>query len=703
VEGLVTVSQRDQQRDIRAESPQQLSELREAARYLEAYRAIVDRHAIVAETDPRGTITFVNDAFCEISGYGRDELLGQNHRLLNSGHHPRSMWAEMYRTVARGGVWRGEVCNRAKTGRLYWVDTTIAPLHHADGRLRGYFAIRHDISALKRSQAKLAESEAFLERAGVVAGVGGWQMDLATRTLRWTAQTARIHDASPEHVPSVEEAVGFYPPHVQPDVRAAVEACIRDGTPFDLELPFITATGRSIWVRATGQLELDQGRPARLMGALQDVTAAHEQAEALRDKNRELAEARAHAEAMAQKAEEASRLKSEFLANMSHEIRTPMTAILGYTELLADEGDLAAAPPRRLEYLDTIRRNGGHLLAIINDILDLSKIEAGKMVIEPQPVDPAALLRDVVELMRVKADAKGVSLRLEITGPLPATLRTDAVRLRQVLVNLISNAIKFTHAGSVNVSAAMADGDSGPALEVRVADTGIGLSAAEIARLFEPFAQADASTTRRFGGTGLGLRIARRLSELLGGDIRVESRPGLGSTFTVRIAAGGDAAAPRLLSAASRPRAVPLGPAPLAGRRVLLVEDGLDNQRLIGLHLRRAGADVRVADNGRLALEQLCVAGRDEAALRRPFDVDLVITDMQMPEIDGYTLARTLRSRGWDRPILALTAHAMAGDEQRCRDAGCDDYLTKPIDRVTLVEACLRWLTPASDEAERAA
>ncbi|MFZ4574052.1 MAG: ATP-binding protein, partial [Phycisphaerales bacterium] len=380
-----------------------------------------------------------------------------------------------------------------------------------------------------------------------------------------------------------------------------------------------------------------------------------------------------------------------FLANMSHEIRTPMTAILGYADLLSEQCG-SGEDARRAEYVGTIKRNGEHLLSIINDILDISKIEAGKMTVELVRVDPMGLLREIEQLMSVKAQAKGIALGVEQECPLPAAVVTDAVRLRQVLVNLVGNAIKFTEVGGVRIRVGLCgDASGGQLLRVRVTDSGIGMTQSQVDGLFEAFHQADSSVTRRFGGTGLGLRISRSLAEMLGGTVTATSEPGVGSEFTLTVAlrpdlnvpTAGDEHPPVFVSGSAT------GPAAnLAGVRIFLAEDGPDNQRLISFHLRKAGAEVRVFENGRVALEAMTADGTAEGTLRDPPPCDLLLTDMQMPEMDGYTLASVLRERGSKLPIVALTAHAMGGDAEKCISAGCDAYATKPIDRERLVSIC---------------
>ena len=386
-------------------------------------------------------------------------------------------------------------------------------------------------------------------------------------------------------------------------------------------------------------------------------------------------------------AQEASRLKSEFLAHTSHEIRTPMTALVGYTELL---GDTDLAPAERAECLATVRRSGEHLMAIVNDILDLSKIESGRMTIERMACSPFALVAEVAAVLRPRAAHDGLDVEVGYRSPLPETIETDPTRLRQILLNLVGNAIKFTPRGSVRL-------EVGPVEDTRlcfeVIDTGIGLDAEQQARLFTAFSQADASTTRRFGGTGLGLAISKRLAGMLGGDLRVRSVPGEGSTFTLTIDVG-SLAGVRLLDRPPEVRAAAERPEPSADERqalrgrILLAEDGLDARRLLARHLRAAGAEVETAENGLVACE-LALRAADAGT---PYD--LILMDMQMPELDGYAAAARLRAAGYRGPIVALTAHAMEDERARCLGAGCDGFATKPILRRALIEVARAYLAP---------
>lgn len=400
----------------------------------------------------------------------------------------------------------------------------------------------------------------------------------------------------------------------------------------------------------------------------------------------------------AEEAGAATRSKSEFLANMSHEIRTPMTAILGYADLLRDDSNAATCPEKRGEYISTIKRNGNHLLGILNDILDISKIEAGKLCVETVDSDLVQLVRDVASLMSVKSREKQIALHVVGVTAIPSLVKTDPVRLRQILMNLIGNAIKFTQVGGVTLSLEWCDRSQ--QMHCVVTDTGIGMTEEQMGRLFQAFEQADSSTTRKFGGSGLGLQITRRLTELMGGEISVSSELGAGSRFTLSLpmpkceGAEMNPAGPLVASQeqADAQQDVPVRREGLKGARVLLAEDGVDNQRLIGFHLRRAGAEVTVVENGKLAVEAMCLCGDIKNPLYPAPSFDLLLSDMQMPEMDGYTAVRMLRDKGCRLPIVALTAHAMAGDRERCLAAGCSDYASKPIDPEHLIKLCVQAL-----------
>jgi signal transduction histidine kinase/CheY-like chemotaxis protein len=397
-------------------------------------------------------------------------------------------------------------------------------------------------------------------------------------------------------------------------------------------------------------------------------------------------------------AEAANRFKSMFFANISHEIRTPLTAINGFAELILNPERSEA---ERVNDAKVIRRNGEHLLTLINDILDLSKIEAGKMSVDRILCDPAGVVGGVASMLKPRAVEKGLTLDVKFEGPIPKLIRTDPGRLRQVVINLVANAIKFTREGGVKLVVAIKPsiGAEKPVLEVKIADTGIGIPADRQASMFQPFVQGDATITRQFGGSGLGLAISQHFARALGGDIAVSSEVGRGSTFTVTVATDS------LMEAAMHERPEDameaqdnfVGPKVKISGTVLVAEDGIDNQALIAARLRETGLKVEIAPNGQIACEKAMAA----ADGGRPYDV--ILMDVQMPVMDGFTATLQLRSKGYRGPIIALTANAMERDRSKCLAAGCNDFVTKPIKLEKLFKAIGRYLAVTAVAEEGAA
>lgn len=389
----------------------------------------------------------------------------------------------------------------------------------------------------------------------------------------------------------------------------------------------------------------------------------------------------------------ANKSKSEFLANMSHEIRTPMNAILGFTDVLRRGYDKSAGDSRK--YLNTIHSSGSHLLNLINDILDLSKVESGKFEVEQIECQPHLIAYEVLQILTAKANEKGIHLELESTGKIPDRICSDPARIRQIITNLVGNAIKFTEEGVIKVVLA-AEENSDNQLRIEVHDCGIGMTEDQCQRIFDPFSQADTSTTRKFGGTGLGLTISRKFAEALGGSISVTSQPNVGSVFTVLISMGSSESAEWI--SLDEFDGQPLDDAEentsweFVDKRVLVVDDGPENRDLVCLVLQQAGIETDWAENGKV--------GSDKALANH---YDLVLMDMQMPVMDGYTATRRLRDHGYSQPIYALTAHAMSGFEQGCLDAGCTGYLTKPIDIELLLSTLGKVMGGRQVSAEKAA
>jgi signal transduction histidine kinase/DNA-binding NarL/FixJ family response regulator len=453
---------------------------------------------------------------------------------------------------------------------------------------------------------------------------------------------------------------------------------------------------RNYQVRANKTTDDELGRLVDCFNAmLEQIEQRDVQLNLHRNHLEELVAARtAELSAAKDKAEEASRAKTAFLANMSHEIRTPMTAILGYSDLMLSPVQTMSD---RVNCLQVVRRNARHLMDLINDILDISKIEAEKLTLEKVPCDVARLAVDVVSMLRVRAIAKQISLRVEFAGDIPEIVRTDPLRFRQVLMNLTGNAIKFTERGEVCVRVSVEKTSAGSSrIKTEVSDTGIGMTQEQISRLFQPFVQADESMTRKYGGSGLGLVISKRLATLMGGDLIVQSELGRGSKFALVVEGGPLEGVPMRRGLTESMLAVLASPTQsddvaLHGR-ILLAEDGVDNQHLITMHLTMAGAEVVVAANGQEAVERV-----------KSESFDLVLMDMQMPVLDGYQATAQLRRLGYKLPIIALTAHAMSGDRAKCLDVGCTDYLTKPIDKEVLLRSVDGYMKPSGDGRRRAA
>jgi PAS domain S-box-containing protein len=642
-----------------------------AALEVAALRGALDEHSIISVADRSGRIIDVNTGFCRISGFAREELIGQDHRVLNSGTHPKAFWVDVWKTIASGKAWRGEVCNRRKDGTIYWVDSTIVPYRGANGAIDKYVSIRFDVTAQKQAEAALARSEGR-HRAIVSA-----MPDLMFRVDR----EGRFVDCEGTDgllVPR-EQFIGrqiqeILPPDVTRQAREAIQGAMDSGSMRQFDYALDLEDGRREYEMRVVGLTADD-----VLCFARDITERKASERALRVARVE--------------AEGASRAKSEFLANMSHEIRTPLTAILGYAQILRETQDTdEESRQSQIQSLETIERASNHLLGVINDILDISKIESGRMVVERIETPLVSVVEEVSSLIRPRAESKGVTLCTTFETPVPDRIVSDPTRMRQILMNLVGNATKFTDAGRIDLRVSIVERGSLSAIRFEVVDTGAGMSESQAASLFEPFAQADGSITRRHGGTGLGLAISRRLAELMGGDVWLEwSHEGKGSCFVAELPLVDVREDLLQVRGAGDSPAQPAGPspadlsAPLRGR-ILLAEDGVDNQRLIEFHLKRAGAHITIVADGLEAMAAI------EDAEHRGEPFDLLLTDIQMPNMDGYTLVRTLRSRGLSIPIVALTAHAMAEDRVRCLEAGCDGYASKPIERQLLIETCARWM-----------
>ena len=641
----------------------------------------------VVITDLSGRIEYVNDAFLLATGFAREDVIGQNPSILKSGKTPRSTYEEMWSMLRRGESWRGELVNRRKDGTEFVEQAILSPIREPGGRVTHYVGIKKDITATKRMEEELRRhrdhlEERVQERTDELAAIFRALPDLYFRIDRRgvileslaTSPTA-LHSRPARFL---KQRIGdILPAEAAERVQGALER-LDAGDPvveFEYELS-LTEGAR------TYEARLAPLGTAQAIVILRDVTEGNRTKRALGE---------AHDAALA-----ANRAKSAFLANMSHEIRTPMNAIIGFSHLARAE-----TPSRRgRDMLDKIARAAEHLLAIINDILDFSKIEAEKMSIERAEIDVERLVTGVCDLVGEAARAKGLALTTDV-GTLPRSLLGDGTRLQQVLLNFCGNAVKFTEAGAVSLRGAVVSADDVTTrVRFEVSDTGIGLTPAQRARLFQPFQQADLSTTRKYGGTGLGLVIARRLAQLMGGDVGCESEPGRGSTFWIEVPFGTVSSPstqrsrpPRVDGGRARRSSEPLSlrspsmraVADLAGEqplRVLIAEDNELNREVIVALLGTVGLAPDIAWNGLEAVEW---------ARARPYD--LILMDVQMPHMSGLEATRMIRALpGHARtPILAMTASASREDREESLAAGLDMHIAKPVEPEALWAALLQW------------
>jgi len=670
-------------------SLQDISERQTARSRLRLQQAALDAavNAIMI-ANREGVIDYINPAFTQTTGYSAAEAIGQSTKILRSGAHDNAFYNAMWQTLLSGKPWEGELSNRRKNGELYPEQMTVTPITD-NGVITHFVAIKRDISeeVRTRTQLKLIESAIGATDQGIHI------MDAAPhpdgplilyvnegfcRITGYTSQQCVGKRLSLLRAPDMSEA----------DISQITQA-ITHGQSLTQEVSYRRQDGSlSVGELHLSPVQSEQAQVTHYIGVLSDI-GLRKQAEAA------LREAR-------DQALENSRLKSEFLSTMSHEIRTPMNGIVGMTDLLLD----TPLDAEQREFTGLLRDSAQALMEIINDILDFSKIEAGKLDIEFTRFDLAQLLRGSVDMLGSKAREKSLTLRYQIDPTLPRLLQGDPTRLRQILLNLVGNAIKFTDSGSVTLSARAVSASHGQLLRLDIIDTGIGISSATQARLFQSFTQADSSTTRKYGGTGLGLAICKRLVELMGGQIGVHSELGQGANFWLTLpllpadADLGDepqlfvdsqTAAPNDLMKSQVDAPAPAAP-PV--KHLLLAEDNPVNQRLAQLLITKLGYTLDMVDNGQLAVQAVAraLSGTSPAYAA-------VLMDCQMPVMDGFEATAAIRSAQPEGqphlPIIALTANAMQGDRERCLAAGMDDYLSKPIQAAMLRSMLDQWVGPA--------
>jgi PAS domain S-box-containing protein len=533
-------------------------------------------------------------------------------------------------------------------------------------------------------EASLQEDQLRLELVLEIAKMGMWDFDPRGSILYWSERAKSFFGMPPDEEVTYEKFINAVHPDDREITHRTMQTALNSTSgKYDLEFRTVGKTDGIVRsIRATGLVHFNSGGdPVRLIGVSWDVTK-HRQEEA------ELRQAR-------DKAEDADRIKTQFLANMSHEMRTPLSAILGFSDLAMDPD---CAPERVKQYLFTIRRNGESLLKLINEVLDLSKVEANKVEVEEFRFPFRDALEEVLSVFRAAAQEKQIELSVSSLGSVPEFIETDPFRFKQILTNLVGNAIKFTDRGRVHLCVRVIPPlilGKHLKIEIAIRDTGIGISSHQSKKLFQRFSQADNSVSRKYGGTGLGLALSQQLARALGGDVTLrESSPGLGSTFVFIFEDSVYRQDMPFIHLNCEDRPTPLAAEThyevnLEGTKVLLVEDAPDNQMLVSLMLKAAGAHVDVAENGLEGIEKAVVE-----------DYDVVLMDIQMPVLDGYRATMKLREKGYKKPIIALTAHAMTEEKDKCLSAGFDDHLTKPINRKDLLSEVAMFSSRANGERQ---
>ncbi|HPF58838.1 MAG TPA: PAS domain S-box protein [Candidatus Competibacteraceae bacterium] len=674
--------------------------------------AVEQSPSSIVITDLDTHIEYVNEAFCQSSGYHHDEVIGKTLCVLHAGH-PQATDAGLWETLKQGKTWKGEFVNRRKNGETYIEFAYISPVRQSDGEITHYLVIKEDITERKRIGQELDRYRHHLEE---LVNERTGQLQKANRIL---AEREKFIRTVTDHLPGL---VGYwdhelrcrfanaaYLPWVGRPPEAILGLHIQDlmgEKQFRQNEPYIQAALNGeqqhferVLIKADGSTghTWTQYIPDIVDGCVQGFFVLVTDITNIKQAQQELEKLNEQLQHRTEQAEEASHAKSAFLANMSHEIRTPLNAILGFTHLLQCA---AIDNSQQLEMLRKVSSAAQHLLSLINNILDLSKIEAGKVVLEPVDFRLKLLVDQVFIQVGEKAAAKGLRLLQEIDPALPRSLHGDPLRLRQVLLNFTSNAIKFTEQGSIVIRVVVVE-NTAAGLRVRfeVSDTGVGIAPEFQTRIFEAFEQADSSTTRQYGGTGLGLAISQRLVQMMGGEMGVNSQMGAGSTFwfSVRLGKSRQAMMPRLETLQRLdettghvhiPDAKHILRHHYSGTRLLLVEDNAVNQEVALALLEQVGFAVDLAVNGAEAVERV-----------KETSYALILMDVQMPVMDGLEATRIIRCLPHRQatPVLAMTASAFIEDRLRCLEAGMNDHIAKPVDVATLFTTLLKWLPGQSD------
>jgi two-component system, chemotaxis family, CheB/CheR fusion protein len=665
-----------------------LEQERESA---DKFRTLADNIAQFAwMAEPDGAISWYNQRWFDYTGYNLEEMQSWGWTKVHHPDHSERVVRAANAAFESGQSWEDTFPLRRHDGVYRWFLTRMIPIFDSEGKVVRWFGTNTDVTEQKEAEERLRRSSDALQLGNELAGFTIAEVDYERNRVHLSKGYAELFGLPTDQL-VIERSTLLTMMH--PEDRDWLEQCIQSALIaqveqiLSLDHRIVRADGMTRWLSVRKQLFFERDVAGEVVSrsaliAAQDITA-HKKIEADLEHARQLAEA-------------SNKAKSDFLANMSHEIRSPMTAILGFADLLKTENS------EEREKVETIRRNGQFLLELVNDILDLSKIEAGKVDIDVVEFSPHQMLEEVCSLMSIRAAESGLELRMIHEGPIPSSIKSDPIRLRQVLINLVGNAIKFTDVGHVTLKLHYQETDRMICFDV--IDTGIGISESQQGKLFKPFEQGDSSIVRKYGGSGLGLAISQRLAELMGGRINVKSSIGKGSTFSLVLPCHeaillvlpdqpgnslGTMDSPLDLSGGTVDES---RRATMSGRlniRVLIVDDRRDIRFLTQHLVKHLGGDVLVAENGIEALE---VIAEEESAGRK---LDIILMDVQMPKMDGFTAVRHLRSLGFALPIIALTANAMESDRDACFAAGYTDYLSKPINTNRLTEVLRRHCADA--------
>ncbi|HQT05417.1 MAG TPA: response regulator [Thiotrichales bacterium] len=616
----------------------------------------VNQHAIVSVADKHGNIIDVNEKFCEISGYDRSELIGQNHRIVKSGEHPAEFYQQLWRTISQGHIWQGVICNRAKDGSLYWVESSITPFLDEAGKPYQYVSIRTDITRQIRSEQAVELAKERLRRGQIYANIGTWEWNIGSGELFWTEQIAPLFGyAKGELETSYENFLNAIHPDDRDKVIAAVNDCVEKGSRYHIEHRVVWPDGTIRWLLEKGDVLRDSdGKPIKMIGVVQDVTEIQLAKEA---------------------AERANRAKSEFLSSMSHELRTPLNSIIGFSQLLA----LSDLSDKQKKQLGTITQSGKHLLSLINDVLEFAKLENGKIHLNIQPIDVKPIIEQVVALSESHAYANNIHIKLASWQD-QHYIQADPVRFQQILVNLMSNGIKYNRPnGLLTLNWQTETRAQQPFWRLTIQDTGYGIAEEDIPRLFVPFDRLghESSTIE---GTGIGLSITKDLVEQMGGYIEVDSNPNVGTAFSIGLPLAHQSHIPYPTLSNDLTEPSPTQHGAHQPIKVLYVEDNPANMKLMAEIAQLVSSmELRIAPTAENGLKQA-----------EQWLPELILLDIHLPGMNGDEAIAHFRAlpayHQRQATICAVTANILPEQVEHYQHLGFDEVIGKPFEVSQIIQ-----------------